>query len=86
MVAEKLRVIQTIYNILLLQDLLLLFKKIDLDDDGVLTLEEIVIFFKAITDDLSMDNIADIFQRLDGNGDEELDFQEFKVITDYFNF
>ena len=64
---------------LCLQDLQLLFKKIDLDEDETLTLHEIVIFFKSITDDLSMENIEDIFKSLDENGDEHLDFQEFKA-------
>ena len=61
------------------KDLHNLFKKIDLDDDNVLSLEEVVIFFRAVTDELSMERIEDIFKAMDLNGDDSLDFSEFKV-------
>ena len=61
------------------QDLLDLFNQIDFDASGNLDLEEVVCFFKAITDDVSLENIQRIFKQIDEDGNHTLDFDEFKV-------
>ena len=61
-----------------MKDLRTLFDRIDLDGSNSLDLPEIVIFFKSITDDLSIENIERIFKRLDDDGNKTLDFVEFK--------
>ena len=61
------------------QELLELFKSIDVDNDYSLSLSEVVTFLKSITDDLSTDNIERIFDSLDQSGDRSVDFTEFKV-------
>ena len=61
------------------QELLELFKSIDVDNDHSLCLHEVVTFLKSITDDLSTDNIEKIFDSLDQSGDRSVDFTEFKV-------
>ena len=65
------------------EDLQNLFNQIDLDRSGNLSLDEIVVFFKAITDDISIENIKNIFQEIDDDNNHNLDFEEFKVITCY---
>jgi hypothetical protein len=60
------------------QDLRTLFDRIDLDGSDNLDLPEVIIFFKSITDDLSMENIERIFKKLDEDGNKVLDFGEFK--------
>ena len=62
-----------------LQELYDLFKSIDCDGSGSLTLPEVVLFLKSITDDLSEENIEKIFDGLDETGDKSIDFEEFKV-------
>ena len=62
------------------QDLRNLFNQIDEDKSGNLSLDEIVVFFKAITDDISIGNINNIFQEIDDDKNCFLDFNEFKVI------
>lgn len=59
------------------------FNQIDIDRSGNLTLDEIIVFFKAITDDISLDNIKNIFQEIDVDNSSNLDFDEFKVIRYY---
>ena len=66
---------KTIY----LKELYDLFKSIDCDGSGSLTLPEVVLFLKSITDDLSEENIEKIFDGLDETGDKSIDFEEFKV-------
>ena len=66
-------------NSIRFQDLRNLFDRIDLDRSDNLSLPEVVIFFKSITDDLSMDNIERIFNKIDDDGNKVLDFSEFKV-------
>ena len=61
------------------QDLLNLFNQIDTDNSDTLDLNEVVLFFKAITDDISLNNIQRIFYQLDKDGNKVLDFEEFKV-------
>merc|ERR1719410_1533754 len=62
------------------EDLLELFKSIDVDNDKELSLSEVVTFLKSITDDLSTDNIVKIFNSLDRSGDRSVDFKEFKGV------
>ena len=55
------------------------FLKIDTDNSGSLSLEEVVLFLKSITDDISEDNIEKIFEGIDTSGDKVVDLEEFKV-------
>ena len=55
-----------------------MFRSIDSDGSGVLTMPEIVLFLKSITDDLSEENVEKIFNGLDDSGDRSIDFEEFK--------
>ena len=61
------------------QELQALFKSIDCDGSGQLSLPEVVLFLKSITDDISEENIEKIFEGLDASGDRQVDFDEFKV-------
>ena len=63
-----------------LKELWELFRSIDSDGSGVLTMPEVVLFLKSITDDISTENIEKIFDGLDDSGDRSIDFEEFKVI------
>ena len=63
----------------LFQELLVLFKTIDFDGSGSLSLPEVVLYLKSITDDISEGNIEKIFHDLDVNSDRVIDFEEFKV-------
>ena len=56
-----------------------MFKSIDCDGSGQLSLPEVVLFLKSITDDISEENIEKIFEGLDASGDRQVDFEEFKV-------
>ena len=44
------------------KDLIKLFDEIDTDKSGNLSLYEVVVFFKAITDDISIENIRNVFK------------------------
>ena len=55
------------------------FDLIDSDKSGSLSLEEVVLYLKSITDDVSEENIAKIFEGIDTSGDKMVDFEEFKV-------
>ena len=55
------------------------FDLIDSDKSGSLSLEEVVLYLKSITDDVSEENIAKIFEGIDTSGDKMVDFDEFKV-------
>ena len=55
------------------------FDKIDSDQSGNLSLEEVVLYLKSITDDISEENIEKIFAGFDTSGDKVVDFEEFKV-------
>ena len=55
------------------------FLKIDTDNSGNLSLEEVVLFLKSITDDISEENIEKIFEGIDTSGDKVVDLEEFKV-------
>ena len=56
-----------------------MFKLIDTDQSGNLSLEEVVLYLKSITDDISEDNIERIFEGIDTSGDKTVDFDEFTV-------
>ena len=55
-----------------------IFNAIDTDKSNSLTLGEVVLFLKSITDDLSEENIERIFNGIDSSGDKMIDFMEFK--------
>ena len=78
----KYRIFQTISkSSSTLKELWELFRSIDSDGSGVLTMPEVVLFLKSITDDISTENIEKIFDGLDDSGDRSIDFEEFKVRT-----
>ena len=56
-----------------------LFATIDVDNNGSLSLKEIVLFLKSVLDDICDENIKNIFNSLDNNEDKMVDFEEFKV-------
>ena len=56
-----------------------LFATIDVDNNGSLSLKEIVVFLKSVLDDICDENIKNIFNSLDNNEDKMVDFEEFKV-------
>jgi Ca2+-binding EF-hand superfamily protein len=58
-----------------------MFMTIDCDGSVSLTLPEVVLFLKSITDDISEENIEKIFEGLDASGDRVVDFDEFKVLN-----
>lgn len=57
-----------------------------MDCSGGLNRKEVVIFFKAITDDISRTNIERIFKRIDTDNSDDLDFEEFKVRFSFFAY
>ena len=58
-----------------------LYSRIDKDNSGCLDLKEVVLFMKALTDDLSEENITAIFENLDTDQSDSIDFDEFMVAT-----
>ena len=56
-----------------------MFRQIDTDGIKSLSLGEIILFLKSITNDISEENIEKIFNNLDKSGDRSVDFEEFKV-------
>ena len=56
-----------------------LFSRIDKDGSGNLELKEVILFMKALTDDLSEENITTIFENLDSDKSQTIDFDEFMV-------
>ena len=56
-----------------------LFSRIDKDGSGSLDVKEVILFMKALTDDLSEENITSIFQKLDEDQSGCIDFDEFMV-------
>lgn len=79
LVAAKKELLGTDNTTTLEQDLFELFCQIDTDKSGSLDLNEVVLFFKAITDDISQENVKRVFKKLDGGNQEALDFAKFKV-------
>ena len=57
------------------------FDMIDTDGSGNLSMEEVLLYLKSITDDMSEENLEKIFQGIDSSGDQVVDFDEFKVRT-----
>ena len=55
------------------------FETIDVDENGSLSLKEVVLFLKGVMDDISEENMRTIFYNLDNNEDQIIDFEEFKV-------
>ena len=55
------------------------FDIIDTDKSGNLSMEEVLLYLKSITDDISEENIEKIFEGIDTSGDKVVDFDEFKV-------
>ena len=56
-----------------------LFEMIDVDGSDTLSLAEVVLYLKPITDNLSEENIENIFSRVDTDQNKTIDLIEFKV-------
>ena len=58
-----------------------MFQKIDLEDDGIVFLKEIVIYLRAMNEDID-DNVdvKVLLDQYETNGEEELKFKHFCVI------
>merc|ERR1711936_947886 len=56
------------------------FDIIDTDGSGNLSLEEVLLYLKSITDDISEENLEKIFEGIDTSGDKVVDFDEFKGV------
>ena len=65
-----------------MQELFDLFRSIDLNDSGTITMPDVLLFLKSITDDLSEENIERMFDGLDHskNKTKTVNFEEFKVL------
>ena len=59
------------------RDMKELFIRMDKDESGHLELPEVILFLKALCDNLSEENITKIFHNLDEDKSESIDFQEF---------
>ena len=53
---------------------------IDIDGSDTLSLAEVVVYLKSITDNLSEENIENIFNKVDTDQNKTIDLIEFKVI------
>ena len=60
------------------------FDIIDTDKSGSLSMEEVLLYLKSITDDISEENIEKIFEGIDTSGDKVVDFEEFKVKRNFY--
>lgn len=58
-----------------------LFSRMDKDNSGSLERPEVILFMKALSDDLSDEHIAMIFDNLDTDGSNTIDLDEFMVWT-----
>ena len=56
-----------------------LFSRMDKDNSGSLERPEVILFMKALSDDLSDEHIAMIFDNLDTDGSNTIDLDEFMV-------
>ena len=56
-----------------------LFSRMDKDNSGSLELKEVILFMKALSDDLNEDHITVIFNNLDTDRSDSIDLDEFMV-------
>ena len=63
------------------QDMKELFSRMDKDKSGTLDRPEVILFMKALSDDLSDTHISMIFDTLDTDGSNTVDIEEFMVET-----
>ena len=68
-----------LYDIFTRKEMKEVFDMIDTDGSGNLSMEEVLLYLKSITDDMSEENLEKIFQGIDSSGDQVVDFDEFKV-------
>ena len=54
---------------------------IDVDGSDILSLKEVVLYLKSITDNLSEEHIENIFRMADADQNKVIDLIEFKVIS-----
>ena len=57
---------------------------IDMDGSDTLSLAEVILYLKSITDNLSETNIENIFSMVDTDGNKTIDLIEFQVIHNCF--
>ena len=60
-----------------------LFSRMDKDNSGSLERPEVILFMKALSDDLSDEHISMIFDNLDSDGSNTIDIEEFMVKTKF---
>ena len=58
-----------------------LFSRMEKDNSGSLERPEVILFMKALSDDLSDEHISMIFDNLDSDGSNTIDIDEFMVKT-----
>jgi len=59
-----------------------LFGRMDKDNSGALELKEVILFMKALSDDLSEEHITMIFNNLDTDNSQSIDLEEFMILFD----
>ena len=62
-----------------------LFSRMDKDNSGSLDKPEVILFMKALSDDLSDEHISMIFDNLDGDSSNTIDLDEFMVFMTALN-
>ena len=61
------------------QDMVDMFKRIDVDNNQSLSLNEVILFLKSVSKDISVEHMEHIFHKLDKSGDRMINYEEFKV-------
>ena len=61
------------------QDMVDMFKRIDVDNNQSLSLNEVILFLKSVIKDISVEHMEHIFHKLDKCGDRMINYEEFKV-------
>lgn len=56
-----------------------IFRAIDIDNNGCITIIEMIEFLESVSDDITEAQVREIFSGLDMTGDRRVDFEEFMV-------
>ena len=60
------------------------FKAFDKDNRGAISINEIMLIFKKTNNDVDIKIFENMIKEADINGDEEIEFDEFKDIMEKF--